>query len=297
MTSSVNDTDGANDAAALPPGAVGPGNVLAYAGAGDRTLRYREVKARGAERHRLLYMHGIESHGTWFLPAAQRLAEHGVTTWLLDRRGSGLNRDQGIGDAAGADELLEDVRRFRDHVGDSRIVIVGLSWGGKLALAAALDRPVNVRAVVLLTPGLKNRLALSFKDLVAVVLDLAFRRGKSRFRLPIEPDMFTRLPPYLEFIRHDPLRVDSVTARLLLASRDLDRRNASRMKQLAYPVLLLLASRDRIVDNDGVVRALGALAPGLLEVVTFDDADHSLQFERLDGVVAEVVTFLGKVAP
>lgn len=78
-------------------------------GAGSRSLRYRVVRAP-AERHALLYLHGIESHGAWFLAAARGLAERGCTTYLLDRRGSGLNCDGQVGDAESADELLEDVR-------------------------------------------------------------------------------------------------------------------------------------------------------------------------------------------
>ena len=68
-----------------------PAEVGLYAGADGRELSYRVVRA-ASERHRLLYLHGIESHGGWFLPAARGLAERGCTTYLVDRRGSGLNR-------------------------------------------------------------------------------------------------------------------------------------------------------------------------------------------------------------
>jgi hypothetical protein len=51
-------------------GAVERGELGAYAGADGRTLRYRVVRAE-EERHALLYLHGIESHGAWFLAAAE----------------------------------------------------------------------------------------------------------------------------------------------------------------------------------------------------------------------------------
>jgi hypothetical protein len=80
-----------NDSIVLSaPGARARCELAEYEGARGRRLRYAVVRAR-PERQALLYLHGIESHGGWFLAAAEGLAERGATTYLLDRRGSGLN--------------------------------------------------------------------------------------------------------------------------------------------------------------------------------------------------------------
>src|SRR5262245_35508632 len=100
-----------DEKSALPPDTPGPGRIGSFEGAGGRLLRYRAVEP-SQPRHRLLYLHGIESHGGWFLPAAQLLAKSGCATWLPDRRGSGLNCGEGPGDAPSAAVLLEDLRRF-----------------------------------------------------------------------------------------------------------------------------------------------------------------------------------------
>ena len=278
-------------AGALPPGASTESTeVREYAGNGGTQLRYRIVAAPDA-RHTLLYLHGIESHGGWFLPAAQRLRERGCTTYLVDRRGSGMNRATAPGDAANADVLLEDVRRFREAIGDPPLHVVGLSWGGKLATAAALDHPERVTSLVLVTPGLRARVDLRPLQKLSVGLDL-LRGGTKRFPVPLHDELFTTQRPLLDFLADDPLRTTEVTARFLWASRALDRRIARGIARLRVPVLLLLADDDRIVDNGAVLRLLSALPEGALHLRTHARAMHSIQLERTDDMVSDIVSFL-----
>src|SRR5687767_2901870 len=100
-----------------------------------------------------MYLHGIESHSTWFLAAAQRLAQQGCTTYLLDRRGSGLNLEPNPGDAPSAQALMTDVMRFREQHADEPMHLAALSWGGKLALATALEHSRAWQSLTLITPG------------------------------------------------------------------------------------------------------------------------------------------------
>jgi acylglycerol lipase len=280
----------------VPPDAAWPQPTRqsTFTGAGGRPLRYGVVVAR-PQRHELLYLHGIESHGGWFLPAAHALAARGCTTYLLDRRGSGANAGTEPGDAASAAVLLEDVRRFREHAGLESPVLVGLSWGGKLALAAALDQPQDVRAVVLVTPGLVSRLDLSWPQKLRLAASLAVG-GRGRVALPIEPEMFTLTPRFLARIRSDPLRVTRVTARLLLAGLRLDRTIRAGLHRLRRPVLLLLAGQDRIVDNGRTAGLLARLPPGLLRVTTYEHATHSIQFDHTERLADDVAAFLEEAA-
>lgn len=263
-----------------------------YAGAGGRRLRFGVVRAK-RERRALLYLHGIESHGEWFLAAAKSLAERGSTTHLLDRRGSGLNRSPHPGDAASAAVLLEDVRRYRAHAGLDELALIGLSWGGKLALAAALDQPAGVRAIVLVTPGLVPRVRYSLVERIGILLSLAVG-GRARFRVPIEPEMFTRTPHYLDYIRGDPLRLHRATARLLLATSQLDRTIRARVHTLPAPVLLVLAGQDRIIDNDRTRELLERLPSGRLRTLVYERATHSIQFEETERLAGDIDDFLGE---
>jgi alpha-beta hydrolase superfamily lysophospholipase len=275
------------------PGVHPPCELASFAGAGGRRLRYGIVRAR-PERRALLYLHGIESHGGWFLPAAEGLAERGYTTYLLDRRGSGLNREPRPGDAASAGVLLEDLRRFREHAGLDALVLVGLSWGGVLALAGALDRPAGVSALVLVTPGLVPRVGYPWWQRICIALSLA-AGGRARFHVPIEPQMFTETPRFLEYIESDPLRLQRVSARFLMAGRGLDRAIRARLHRLSAPVLLLLARHDRIIDNQRTLELLGRLPEGQLRHQVYERATHSIQFEETERLVRDIDRFLGEI--
>jgi acylglycerol lipase len=282
-------------ASAIPPGASAPSAAPAtelhtYEGAGGRRLAFQAVVAENATHH-LLYLHGIESHGGWFLPAALQLRERGCTTYLLDRRGSGLNRGVEPGHTASAAVLLEDVRLAREYLGDPPLHLVGLSWGGKLATAVALAQPANVASLILVTPGLCAQVDLSLRQKLAVGFNLLWG-GTGHFDVPLTPEMFTHEPQLLDFLRRDPLRLTRVTARFLMASRNLDRRIRKNLPELRAPVLLLLAEDDAIVDNEAVLRLLSRLAPGQMQMWRYENAMHSIQLERTESMVDDIVTFL-----
>ena len=54
--------------------------------------RYRVYEPPGASpRARLVCLHGIQSHGGWYVETAEALAARGYTVFLTDRRGSGAS--------------------------------------------------------------------------------------------------------------------------------------------------------------------------------------------------------------
>ena len=281
-----------HEPSALPPGTTDPGRIESFEGSGGRLLRYRVVASQPARYH-LLYLHGIESHSAWFLPAAARLRELGFTTYLLDRRGSGLNMNPLPGDAPSAGVLLEDVRQFRRQLGDLKLHLLGLSWGGKLAAAVALDQPEAFQSLILITPGLRSRRDLSLPSKANVLLSLLVG-GQSLFKVPIEPEMFTHTPRFLDFIRADPWRLQKVTARFLLTSRVLDWMIAKKIANLRLPILLFLAGKDLIIDNRGVQDLLSAVK-NQVRVQIFNDAIHAIQFDQMERMVRDIASFIEEV--
>jgi acylglycerol lipase len=288
------DTRGAfaHEPSALPPGTIDPGRIESFEGSGGRWLRYRVVPSQPARYH-LLYLHGIESHSAWFLPAAASLRELGFTTYLLDRRGSGLNMNPLPGDASSARVLLEDVRRFRRQLGDPKLHLLGLSWGGKLAAAVALDQPEGLQSLILITPGLRSKRDLSLSSKANVLLSLLVG-GRSTFKVPIEPEMFTHTPRFLDFVRADPWRLQKVTARFLLTSRALDRMIKKNIANLRVPILLFLAGKDPIIDNRGVQDLLSVVKKQV-QVQIFAEAIHAIQFDQMERMVRDIGNFIEEV--
>ena len=197
------------------------------------------------------------------------------------------------GDASSARVLLEDVQRFRRQLGHLQIHLLGLSWGGKFAAAIAMEQPDGFQSLILITPGLRCRTDLSLPTKAKVLLSL-LAGGRTCFKIPIEPEMFTHTPRFLDFIRNDPWRLQKVTARFLFASRSLDWMIARRIDRLRLPVLLFLAGNDSIIDNRGVLDLLAAIKHQV-RLQLFDEAIHAIQFDQMEPMVQRIVAFLKEV--
>ena len=111
-------------------------------------------------------IHGVQSHGGWYVHSCRRLAEAGFEVLFLDRRGSGLN-EQARGDAPGFRRLLQDVAEFleekRHKSPVKKTFVVGISWGGKTAVGVEKCRPGLMDGVALLCPGFRPRVSLSLR--------------------------------------------------------------------------------------------------------------------------------------
>jgi len=232
----------------------------------------------------VLYLHGIQSHGGWFERSGAALAEAGCCVLMPDRRGSGRN-EKDRGHAGSARRLLQDVAEgiewLKDRTSVQRVSLVGISWGGKLALAAAMTRPARIENVALVAPGLFPQVDLRPIDKFSVAV-CALLRPKRCFAIPLnEPDRFTDNPEKQRFIRDDPLRLRQATARFFWASHVLDgmiRREAQR-RVWPFAITFILAGRERIIENERTRQFARHLRCRSLKVVEHRQASHTLEFE------------------
>src|SRR5207245_1552815 len=174
----------------------------------------------------------------------------GFAVSFLDRRGSGLNREQ-RGDTPGFRRLLDDIAEFlcSPLLGGPPAFLVAISWGGKLAAALQRRHPGLVAGLALLCPGFFAQVRPSRRERLAILWARLTRPGQ-HFSVPLnDPELFTATPRWQEFIRTDPLALREATARLLVESVRLDGYLRPVPVHVRVPVLLLLAERDRIIDN------------------------------------------------
>jgi alpha-beta hydrolase superfamily lysophospholipase len=276
-----------------------PGQVQMYAGTDGRSLAH-VVYARPGTRVALVYLHGIESHAGWFAIAAPDLHERGFDVYCLDRRGSGLNRENRgfvsghvdtyetlLGDV---DALVQALRRRYE-----RVYLVGLSWGGKLALAYGLSHPTAIDGLVLITPGLRAKVDLSAPHKLKIAL-LTPINPTARVKVPITAEMFTTTPVYLNYIRNDPLRLSSATVGFFWQSRRLDRFIDENIGSIRLPVQLFLAGNDPIIDNAGVLSVLERGGSSGLEVLRYEEQIHSLQLDASQRLVEDISAWLERRA-
>jgi len=231
----------------------------------------------------VVYLHGIQSHPGWFFGSARRLAMDGHDVFQVTRRGSGANI-VGRGDAQSAGRILGDVERAvrfaLERTGSQRAILLGVSWGGKLAAAYAV-MPSYRRAIaslVLVAPGIVPRVDVSFGTKLAIAASLLLY-PRWTHRIPLDdPELFTDNEEMREFIRRDPMSLRRASAGFLYASRRLDRMISREPGGVIdVPITLILSDGDRIIDSDATAKVIERLAVGHLEIVRLPGA-HTQEF-------------------
>ena len=231
----------------------------------------------------VVYLHGIQSHPGWFFASAEKLAGRGHMVYQPTRRGSG-GSDTAPGHAASAEQLLDDVAaacaEAQRVAGATAVHVAGVSWGGKLAAAYAARRECDgVASLTLIAPGIAPRVDVSITTKLSIALSLLICPRRT-FPIPLsDPALFTASEPVQEYIRTDPSSLRRATARFFYTSRQLDRMLARAPDgAIRSPTTLMLASRDRIVDNAATRACVERLTAGRAEVLQLPGA-HTLEFE------------------
>jgi alpha-beta hydrolase superfamily lysophospholipase len=250
--------------------------------------QYRYYPAKSTAQATIVCLHGIQSHGGWYEHSCGRLAEAGFDVYFLDRRGSGLNQ-QDRGDAPSFRRLIDDVAEFLQSlagagnapVRDRRlnVFVVGISWGGKLAVALQRRHPGLVDGLVLLCPGFQAKVRPLLLQRLAIVWSRLIS-PRRLFPIPLDdPELFTATPRWLQFLRDDPLSLHQATARLLIESVRLDGYLRLVPRSVHMPILVMLAEHDRIIDNNGARRFVARFASTDQEIIEYRGAHHTLEFE------------------
>ncbi len=245
---------------------------------------YRHYQPQGEERSaRIVAIHGIQSHGGWYERSCQFLSDSGFPVYFLDRRGSGLN-EEARGDTPGFRRLLSDIAEFIESLKEEnqakKTFLLAISWGGKIATAFQRRYPGLCDGLALLCPGfypsvgpsLGGRLRILFSRLI---------RPRRLFPVPLsEPTLFTETPRWLEFLKEDELSLRKATARFFVESVRLDMYLRWVPKHVKVPVLMMLAEKDRIIQNEPTRKLLDRFASEDRTLIEYPGAHHTLEFEE-----------------
>lgn len=249
-------------------------------------------------------LHGIQSHSGWYEYSSRRMAEAGFDVYFADRRGSGLNGFQ-RGHAVHAMRLIHDVRALRqlavnehstaNHEGSSLpVVLMGISWGGKIAAAACALFPQEFARLALLYPGLEPRLRLTLWQKLRLNLARDFEVVKRHIAIPLDdPSLFTQSAEWQSFIANDALALHTVSSSFLNAGRALDAIVAEHGRQIQQSTLLMLAEQDEIIDNDRVRKRVNSFGCQNLRTLIYPAARHTLEFEpNREAIFTDLVSWL-----
>lgn len=243
--------------------------------------------SEGSPRGYVVCLHGIQSHSGWYEYSSLRMAEAGYDVRFLDRRGSGLNGCR-RGHTAHFERLVSDVRQFLDLVRFERdreqpevpLILIGVSWGGKVAALTAARHSDHLDGLTLLYPGICAKIKPSWRQRKLLKLGLAAGKGLHRVPVPLsDPALFTGESDWQEFIRNDRYALHHVSLDFLQASLDLEERIRQEVSQIKMPLLVLLAGRDEIVDTERTLQLLPQWGVRPESAIVYEHARHTLEFE------------------
>jgi len=260
---------------------LGDGALHTFRASDGYEFYFRRFPAAGPPKARLVFVHGIRSHGGWYEGSCRQFAAAGFDVDVLDRRGSGLNTAH-RGDCPSFRRLIDDIAEFVQHLRADRawlpVVVGGISWGGKLAVGLPYRRPGLIDGLVLLCPGLVPKVAPPFAQRMRIAIARVFRPWKL-FPIPLnEPELFTASPEGQKYIATEPHGLRLATSRFLFSSFSLDiylRRAARRVRM---PTLLVLGEHDRIISN-AQTRLFAGRFDTAATILDYPGAHHTLEFE------------------
>ncbi len=256
------------------------GRIETYRGCNGDPLVMRHYDPSIEPIATVVLLHGIISHSGWYDSSASYLASRCFNVLSLDRRGSGLNTSH-RGDVDNWRSWLDDVvgvcesQRQRGPV-----VLLGISWGGKLAPAIARDRPDLLAGFGMLCPGLFAHQQPGPAKKAAMVASGTLGINERRVTIPLQdPALFTDSPKWQKYVGDDPLTLREITLRFAREDHKLTRyaRNAGRY--IHTPVLLVTAGRDRMIRNARTKHFLSTLASDDKTALEYRTAAHTLEFE------------------
>ena len=252
------------------------------AAADGTSLHYRSwLPVSGHAAAAVLFVHGIASHGAWFAQTAIHLASRGIAVYAADRRGSGLSG--GLrGHVTSYEQALDDLDRVVDLIEEQQPetpqFLAGSSWAAKLAIAYAARAQSRLAGLLLHGPGLFPKVDLSIRQKLAVLVHHRWN-PEHQLRIPLVPESYTRDDEYLEYVRQDPYRLLTASARFFWETRRLDRARNRLAASLTLPILLQIGDADPVMDASATCRWLQTLTAPDRTAITYRNASHTLDFE------------------
>lgn len=251
-----------------------------YPARDGRRLVSRVWNSVDPPRSRVVFLHGVTSHGGWYYRSCHYLNTRGFEVHFLDRRGSGLNAEA-RGDVDHYETWIDDIAVYLERLGNGRpVVLAGISWGGKLATAVARRHPGLVGGLALICPGMYSYFEPNPVQRVVLAAPVPKRALQRRVEIPLQPaSLFTDSSRWREYIDHDPLALRDISLRFAREDRKLTRLARASATYVHTPLLMMLAGRDRIVANRRTRAFLSSTSSVHKTLIEYPNAAHTFEFE------------------
>ena len=262
-----------------------------------RRLAVRVWNSVDPPRARVVFLHGVASHGGWYTRSCHFLSTVGFEVHFLDRRGSGVNME-GRGDVDRYETWIDDVATYLEQIGKSRPVMpvrnqLGRPTGnGGRTATSWIDRrsrPALPRSLLAFRARVLQRLALGGplpqEVEVAASQDSA---GSSA--------AFHRHAAVARLCGHGSAHAARSDGAFCPSRPQFGARSRARAREYLHtPTLLMLAGRDRIVANSPTRAFLNRSAAMHKTLIEYPNGAHTLEFEAdPDRYFADLADWIGR---
>lgn len=207
----------------------------------DRQVVHYEVLGRGRP---VLFLHGWMGSWRYWFPTMERVADN-FRTYSFDFWGFGESRRQVTQESI--QNYSNQVIRFLDELGIDRVMLVGHSMGGMVALKTAISHPHRISRVAAVgAPIVGDSLSWLLKLTDQPVLADLFARNRWLRRFAFRHFLGETTDPAVNEILDDSVKSSSTTLQRAVASMwrtDL----RPELPRLTVPTLIVHGGRDEIV--------------------------------------------------
>ncbi|MFO7167100.1 MAG: alpha/beta hydrolase [Chloroflexota bacterium] len=208
----------------------------------DRQVVHYEVLGRGRP---VLFLHGWMGSWRYWFPTMQHVAEH-FRAYSFDFWGFGDSRRPATPESI--QNYSDQVIRFLDELGIDRVLLVGHSMGGMVALKTAIAHPRRIARVAAVgAPIDGDSLSWLLKLTDRPVLAELFARTRWLRRFAFRHFLGETNDPAVNEILDDSVKSSSTTLQRAVASMwrtDL----RPELPRLTVPTLIVHGGRDEIVN-------------------------------------------------
>ena len=207
----------------------------------DRQMVHYEVFGHGRP---VIFLHGWLGSWRYWFPTMERVAEH-FRTYSFDFWGFGESRRKSTYESI--QNYSDQVIRFLDELGIDRVLLVGHSMGGMVALKTAINHPRRISRVAAVgAPIVGDSLSWLLKLTDRPIMADAFARVPWFRRFMFSQFLGETNDPHVHEILDDSVKSSSTTLRNAVGSMwrtDL----RPELPRLAVPAMIVHGGRDAIV--------------------------------------------------
>ncbi len=253
----------------------------------------------GARAH-VLVVHGFGEHKGRYAHVAAALTAAGYACHLVDVRGHGVSG--GVrGHVGRFDDFHDDLDRIaarvrtlaeRSHRGHPRLVLLGHSLGGLIALNHVIDRPGAFAGLVVSSPFVAPTFTLSGLRRVAIDV-LGQLLPTLRVRASIDSRWLSHDPDVVRAYAEDPHVLHHITLGLWRHIGLAQRRLLERAGEIRLPALFLVSGSDQVVNAVPTYDVFRRLGSADKRLITYDGYFHEVLNEiGRERVLADLLGWL-----